>query len=174
MAEIQNTTVAVRNLQRYLRRLSFEEGGPERVAIDGVFEDNTRRSLISFQIASGLEPTGVADKITWDALFAEYSRLIERDYEEEISLFPSIPRDYSFGYGDESLLVKILQLLMAELALIYDAFENIEQSGIFDSNTEQAVRTFQKINFLDDTGRVDRRTWSRLVREYENLDKNYS
>lgn len=174
MAEIQNTAEAVRNLQKYLRRLSFEEGGPERVAIDGVFEDNTQKSLISFQKSAGLEPTGVADKETWDALFEEYSRLIARDYEEEISVFPALPRDYSFGLGDQFLLVKVLQLLMIELALLYDAFEDITESGIFDADTEAAVRAFQRINLLRETGRVDRQTWSRLIKEYENLDKNYS
>lgn len=174
MAEIQNTAEAVRNLQKYLRRLSFEDGGPVRVAIDGVFEDNTKRSLISFQKSAGLEPTGIADKKTWDALFKEYSKLIERDYEEEISVFPALPRDYSFGIGDQLLLVKVLQLLMIELALLYDAFEDITESGVFDTKTEEAVRAFQRINLLEDTGRVDRKTWSRLVKEYENLSKNYS
>jgi peptidoglycan hydrolase-like protein with peptidoglycan-binding domain len=174
MTEIQNTAEATRNLQKYLRRLSFEESGPKRVAIDGVFEDNTRQSLISFQKSAGLEPTGVADKETWDALFSEYSALIERDFEEELSLFPPLPRDYSFGYGDRFLLVKILQLLLIELSLTYDAFENITENGIFDSDTEAAIRAFQRINLLDESGRVDRKTWSRIVREYENLDKNYS
>lgn len=174
MAEIQNTAEAVKNLQRYLRRLSFEENGPERVSIDGVFEDNTRQSLTSFQRGAGLEPTGVADRQTWDALFAEYSRLIERDKNEELSLFPSLPSDYSFGLGDEFLLVKILQLLMIELALVYDIFEDISDNGVYDESTEQAVRAFQQKNLLGDTGRVDRRTWARIVREYENLDKNYS
>ena len=174
MAEIQNTAQAIKNLQRYLRRLSFEEGGPERVAIDGIFEDNTRNSLISFQKSAGLEPTGVADMETWDALFSEYSRLTERDYEEQLSLFPDTPIDYSFGYGDKFLLVKVLQLLMIELAIEYDAFEEIKDSGIFDADTEKAIRAFQRINLLDDTGRVDRRTWSRIVRAYENLGQNYS
>ena len=174
MAEIQNTAEATRNLQKYLRRLSFEEGGPERVAIDGVFEDNTRQSLISFQKNVGLEPTGVADKETWDALFSEYSKIITWDYEEELSMFPKLPNDYSFGYGDEFLLVRILQLLMIELAIEYDAFEDIKETGVFDASTENAIRAFQKINLLDDTGRVDRRTWSRIVREYENLGQNYS
>lgn len=174
MAEIQNIAEATKNLQRYLRRLSFEEGGPERVAIDGVFDDNTRQSLISFQKSAGLEPTGVADQETWDALFEEYSNLLERDYEEQLSLFPNAPNDYSFGYGDKFLLVKVLQLLMIELAIEYDAFEDIKETGVFDTNTENAIRAFQKINLLDDTGRVDRRTWSRIVRAYENLGQNYS
>ena len=174
MANIQNTAEATKNLQKYLRRLSFEEGGPERVSVDGVFEDNTRRSLISFQKSAGLKPTGVADQETWDALFAEYSSLLERDYEEQLSLFPNVPNDYSFGYGDKFLLVKVLQLLMIELSLEYDAFEDIKESGIFDADTEKAIRAFQKINLLDDTGRVDRRTWSRIVRAYENLGQNYS
>lgn len=173
MAEIQNSEKAVSNLQRYLRRLSFEDGGPERVAIDGIFDDNTRQSLTSFQISAGLDPTGIADKETWDALWDEYLRVTELEREESLSLFPQFPREYSFGYGDRFLLVNVLQLIMMELALIYDAFEDVEESGIYDGDTERAVRTFQRINLLEETGRVDRRTWSRLVREYENVSRNY-
>lgn len=173
MAEIQNKGEAVKNLQRYLRRLSFEQGGPSRVAVDGIFDEVTERSLAEFQRSIGLEESGVADKKTWDALFLEFSRVTSPENESPLSLFPERPRDYSVGRGDRLLLVSVIQLLLMELSVIYDLPKDVSESGVYDDATEAAVREFQRINLLEETGRVDRETWARLVAQYNALDKKY-
>ena len=167
-----NKEEAVTNLQRYLRRLSFEYDMPNmpRPPIDGIFDTDTENALIAFQRQMGLPATGVADKETWDKLFLEYMRVTEAErLAQGLSIFPDTPKDYAISQGDTLTLVRILQLLLLELSLTYDIFEDITENGVFDEKTEAAVKKFQAANLLPITGEVDRRTWNRIVREYTNL-----
>ena len=167
-----NKTEAVTNLQRYLRRLSFEDGDYDlpRPPIDGIFDRDTENAVRRFQGEMGLPVTGVADKTTWDMIFGEYMRVTEAErLAEGLFIFPDTPSDYAISLGDALTLVRILQLLMLELRAVYDIFEDITESGVFDDSTEQAVRQFQSANLLPVTGKVDKATWNRIVREYANL-----
>ena len=42
--------------------------------VDGVFGEETKNAVSSFQKLSGIKPTGVVDKETWDALAAFYNQ----------------------------------------------------------------------------------------------------
>lgn len=170
MATQLNREQAVTNLQKYLRRLSFETSDRTRPPVDGIFDTATRDSLVQFQRSMGIPDTGVADKKTWDALFDEYRRVTRDEREMEgLYLFPENPSDYAVSLGDTLTLVRIIQLLLSELRATYDIFEDITESGTYDSKTQNAITQFQRINGIPPTGTVDLRTWNRLVREYSNL-----
>lgn len=172
MAEPINKREAVMNLQRYLRRLSFEGLEGNRVPIDGIFDTATSEALAEFQRTHGLPVTGRADKATWDAVFAEYRQVTEDERSAQgLFPFPDNPSDYAVSPGDTLLLVRIIQLLLSELSVAYDVFEDITESGTYDSATEAGVREFQKKNGLEVTGIVDKTTWNRIVREYSNINK---
>ena len=172
MAQPINQEQAITNLQRYLRRLSYEGLDGDRVPIDGIFDSATRNALIKFQQDMGLPVTGIADKTTWDMLFEEYSKAIDtKKNSQGLYLFPKTPENYSVSLGDALLLVNVIQLLLLELRAVYDIFEDVTESGTFDARTQQAIRDFQEINGLVPTGEVDEATWNRIVREYANLQK---
>lgn len=174
MATTLNKTQAISNLQRYLRRISLESAdrSATTVPIDGVFDTATRDALTQFQAEAGLPATGIADKQTWDALFEEYMRVTEAERTAQgLFPFPKSPRGYAVSRGDTATLVRIIQLLLIELSVTYDALEQVLESGTYDIRTENAVREFQKINGLSATGDVDEITWNRLVKEYSNLSK---
>lgn len=168
-----NKKEAVTNLQRYLRRLSFEDEFYDiaRPPIDGIFNTATEDAVAYFQKQNGLSVTGVADKETWDKIFSEYMRVTEAQrLSEGLFIFPDAPVDYTISRGDALTLVRILQLLLLELRVTYDIFEDIIENGIYDDRTEIAIREFQRANLLPVTGEVDKRTWNRIVREYSNLN----
>ncbi len=167
-----NEEQAITNLQRYLRRLSYEGLGGNRVPIDGIFDRDTRDALMLFQQNIGLPATGIADKQTWDMLYKEYQRVTDEEKNSRgLFLFPKKPTDYEVTLGDTLFLVNIIQLLLLELRATYDIFEDIVESGTYDEATEKAIRDFQRINLLPETGKVDEATWNRIVREYSNLDR---
>ena len=169
-----NKEEAVTNLQKYLRRLSFEDEAYDtaRPPIDGIFDSATEEAVANFQRKNGLRITGVADKETWDKIFAEYLRATEAQrLSEGLFIFPDAPSDYTISRGDALTLVRILQLLLLELRVTYDVFEDITENGIYDDRTEKAIREFQLANMLPVTGEVDKKTWNRIVREYSNLYK---
>lgn len=172
MAEPLNKREAITNLQRYLRRLSFEGLDGERLPVDGIFDRATENAVSEFQRTNGLSVTGVADKATWDAIFEKYRRITEDERNTRgLYLFPDSPSDYAVSAGDTLMLVRIIQMLLLELRSAYDVFEDITESGTYDSATAEGIREFQRINGLAVTGEVDRATWNRIVREYSNLNE---
>ena len=118
----QTKTDAVRNLQRYLRRLSFDDPTLMRVPVDGIFERQTEDAVKAFQVAYGLPETGRVDRRTWDRIYDAYLRA-ERatDRTPITNFFPAYPEGYELAYGEHSLTVSLLQLLLQELTVIYDS-----------------------------------------------------
>ena len=169
MADTANLTErdAIRNLQRYLRRLSFEENAIQAIPIDGIFDSRTEEALSEFQRMNSLPITGRADRLTWDALFAEYERLtIQEDTVVYPEFFPLIPRGYVTSLGEESSFIKILQFTLDELRYAYDSLPSFDISGKMDESTSWAVEEFQRIHGIARTGQVDRNTWNRISEEY--------
>ncbi len=158
---------AVRNLQRYLRRLSFEENDLLPIPIDGIFDTRTREAVEEFQRMMALPVTGVADRRTWELLFAEYERL-GREADRRISpdLFPRTPLDYETTAGESHAFITLLQFMLNELNLFYETLPLLELTGTMDAPTSSAVREFQRISRLPMTGQVNRNTWNRLSEEY--------
>ena len=158
---------AVRNLQRYLRRLSYEYPSILPVPVDGIFESRTQAALAEYQRLAALPITGRADKATFDALFAEYSRLTrERDLRRYPDFFPRIPTDYETVPEEHSSFVTLLQWMLGELRIIYDTIPDVPLTGIYDDATVSAVLEFQRIHALPQTGRVNRTVWNRMAEEY--------
>ncbi len=79
--------------------------------------------------------------------------------------FPDV-RGYSVKTGEHSDLVSMIQLILENLAPLYD-FGAIPQSGRMDEATAEAVRRFQEINGIPPTGNVDLGTWNRMAEEYD-------
>ncbi len=169
MAQPTTERDAIRNLQRYLRRLSDERGGINPVPIDGIFDTRTEEALSEFQRSQGFPVTGRADRQTWDSLFAEYNRLKkEEDLRVPIDFFPTTPDNYETVSGERSAFVTLVQFMLGELTLAYDAFDPPPLTGVFDEDTEDAILRFQAIHALPLTGRINRNTWNRLSEEYKN------
>ena len=159
-------TQAIFNLQRYLRQLSRFDPDIPTVDEDGIFGEETRRSVEAFQRKYGLPITGTADAETWARLWGEYLASVEaRTRPDPVYIFPRHPADYSVGRGDENIYVAVIQLLLRDIITLYglDA-ELLPIDGIFGETTERAVRDFQRIQRLPEDGRVNRVTWNRLAR----------
>ena len=160
---------AIRNLQRYLRRLSFEDDTFPRVPVDGIYESATENAVRAFQAAYGLPETGRVDRATWDRIYDAYLRAERASNRTPVTnFFPKYPEGYEISRGERSLTVSLLQLLLGELSVIYDTLALAEVTGLFDEATEQNVRSFQRASLLPETGRVDLLTWNRILRDYEN------
>ncbi len=160
---------AIRNLQRYLRRVSYEDNRIIPVPIDGIFDDQTEEALLAFQEKMNLPKTGRADEKTWNLLFSEYDRLKkEQDLRVPIDFFPTEPQNYESVTGERGAFITLLQFMLGELTLVYDAFAPPPLTGVFDEDTEEALLRFQAIQELPPTGRLDRNTWNRLSEEYQN------
>lgn len=164
-----NLQDAIFNLQTYLRAISFADSRIEKVPIDGIFDSDTEKAVASFQRTRGLPPTGVVDKSTWDAIYNEFKKITEEtDRTQKYNFFPLYPESYEAEIGEESAFISLVQILLKELSVIYDSFENVEVTGIFDETTEKAIKDFQKASGLPETGKINLITWNRLSRDFSN------
>lgn len=169
MAEKQNEREAIKNIQKYLRQLSYHNDSINPVPIDGIWESDTARAVAAFQEENGLRVTGTVDRETWDALKRAYDISVAQNSPTvPIFLFPRTPQSYSLGVGDTGFLNDTVQYILGELSSIY-FFPNFEIGTVYDEKTADAVRDFQKRNFIPQSGRVDRETWDALATQYNIL-----
>lgn len=169
MATPNNLNEAIRNLQTYLRAISFSDERIPRVPIDGLYDLDTQKAVTEFQSTRALPVTGTVDQQTWDAIYKEYKD-IQRG--TELLPFPNFflnqPDNYEVDIGEKSSFAAIIQLMLRELSVIFDEIPMLEINGIYDENTAEAVRAFQRAALLDVTGRVDLETYNRLSRAFIN------
>lgn len=170
MQEPLNLQEAILNLQKYLRAISFADPQILRPPLDGIFDSATEEAVRSFQASRGLQANGIVDKPTWDAIYEEYKALA---IVEELPFFPSTPANYVGKLGEESAFISIVQIMLRELSAVYDAFENVEITGIFDIPTEKAIKELQRASGLTPTGLLDRDTYRRLLYDFSRQGEGY-
>ncbi|MBQ8718536.1 MAG: peptidoglycan-binding protein [Clostridia bacterium] len=167
--------LTVENLQRYLRQLALFEKNIPVVAIDGIYDQQTRDAVIAFQHSIGLEETGTVDYSTWTLLFEAYiASVLQHEEPAGFSPFPRFPTGYSIGSGNRQFLVEIIQYILNELSTEIVDIPRNAQGGMYDEDTEQGIRSFQRTHLLKETGRVDKTTWNALVAAYNQMQRQSS
>ena len=69
---------AVREVQRYLRAVSYRHDSVPHVGIDGIYGKETKEALRAFQLLFSLPPTGEADQETFTRLYREFLQIPRR------------------------------------------------------------------------------------------------
>ena len=164
---------ATKNLQRYLRALSYFTSEIGKAPIDGVFDEATERALSDFQRVEGLPVTGRADQETHERLYARYlENHTARDAPVRIAHFPRIPDGYTVAKGETQFLVRVIQHALGELSVLY-GFPAPLEDGSYGDNTAAAVRALQEKHLLPGTGEVDLATWNALADAYNQAFGGY-
>ncbi len=162
----------VRNLQRALRRLAKVNSDISDVVVDGQFGPQTTKSVTDFQRLYGLPPTGEVDEATFLRITEEYDKLLKTYTEgKTLDVFPS--PYFTVELNDANEIVYIIQSIVIGLA---GRFANINLdgvTGVYDSQTADAVREIQLLSGLEPTGIVDKQTWDAMAALYEaNVSKS--
>ena len=162
---------AIRDIQTYLRHLSFHSESIGELPLDGIWDSATRDALIAFQKENGLDPTGIVDRKTYDVLKREYDRSVALNSPPaHLDLFPRLPLGYAIHEGESGILVEVVQYILGELERLY-SLPLVKRDGIYGSVTADAVRLFQQKNGIIPTGRVDRETWDAMVIQHNLIDR---
>ena len=125
----------VRQLQQRLAELGYYT-----IRVDGIFGVGTQTAVRNFQSNNALPVTGVADAATQALLFSSAAK-------------PSYtaPSGYvTLRNGSRGTAVRNLQTRLSVLGYYYGSLD-----GIFGSQTEAAVRSFQRLNGLGVNGVAD-------------------
>lgn len=170
MNDHPNHAAATEKLQRYLRQLAFFEPSIPPPPIDGIFDTRTADALIAFQQLRGLDDTGIADAETWELLYADYrASLAATAPPRSVSVFPTEPLGYVLGMGSVGFPVTVLQHMLRELQHSHRELADVAQTGVYDEQTANAVRTLQTASLLPVTGAVDLLTWNTIADAYNDL-----
>ena len=136
--------VLVKYCQRLLQSLGYFEG-----AVSGVFGENTRKAVISFEQHNGLEPTG-----TWQISYTVMAR-----NARALSKSDALAKELAevLSPGDKSYRVYEIKLRLSKLGYYTGALDEV-----FDERLQNAILAFQEANSLDMTGIADTGTQERL------------
>ncbi len=161
-------------LQFFLNVLSAYYPTVPAVTIDGYFGPETTASVIEFQKAMGLLPSGIVDQATWNVMYRTvYNILIGLTPEQIfIPIIRFMGVEYREGMGTEYPGVFILELMLSYLSSRLPEIPPVAPEGAFDSATTAAVIAFQNLYNLEPTGIVDEATWNSIVNAYHNLRFN--
>ncbi|MEG1556908.1 MAG: peptidoglycan-binding protein [Oscillospiraceae bacterium] len=134
-------------------------------ATDGVYDRRTARSICAFQLEKGLEADGIVGKRTHAALTFVAKSFIESKKAERGNValdFALMP--YNIGSSGEG--VRLIQLMLSQLALFDMRLAHTEVSGRYTPETAAAVSRLQETRGLFVDGIVGVRTIKCLVEEF--------
>ena len=171
MTDDQKKRAEIFELQTMLRTIAQAERWQPILNPDGLFGAETTEAVKVFQASRRLPVTGVVDYETWTAIVNAYQYILYITSSAG-GIYPFQPRSYVTAMGEKSDLVAIIQILLSALAVAYDQFEPLDITGVYDEKTAERVRAFQKVNFLPQTGLVDRETWDALAQNYNEFAGN--
>ena len=160
---------SVRQIQVYLYDISRVDSDIPRVNPDGIYGSTTVESVTAFQRKHGIIPDGRVNYETFKKLSSEHEKAdVILSAPRVISPFSQPLKDGVVRPGDESELIMIVKIMLKALGVSYPYGEELKSDGVFDADTERAVREFQFIQGLPSNGIINKETWNRLTLAYEN------
>lgn len=161
--------LGVSNLQYFLLYLSRFYSSITPVAIDGVFGNETRQSVLSAQNTFGLLEDGVVGEATWNAIYNAYRGIVKTiplNYVEGNALpFPGI----ILRVGSDNDSVLLLQQYINVIAQVFPEVNSVELTGFFGTQTDRAVKSIQTLVGLEANGVVGAITWDTITSLYTDI-----
>ena len=152
-----STGTAVRELQYYLYLLAAYESSLPAIGIDGVFGAATERAVRAWQTLAGLTADGIVGRKTWDALYAQASRL--RLSGPVVTVQRMAWPGQTLKTGDQGSSVQYFSTLLARIAYYFPRVQDAGRTSVYTAALALAARSFQALEGLHETGEADEATW---------------
>jgi len=165
----------VRLMQQYLNRISGNWFMPPAGTVDGIFGPKTKASVQAFQRIFELTPDGIIGKRTWyeiTRIYVAAMELAELTSQGERIGVKEPPPTSTLRLNSRGADVVELQFLLDFIASFYEEVPHPIQTGVFNQETLDAVREFQRAFGLNADGVVGRATWRMLYDAYFTIKKN--
>ena len=141
------------------------------VTIDGIYGSGTARAVSAFQQYKELPVTGSVDERTWESLYSAYKGVV--DYLQTKNQLNGIATEPFPGVtlrrGDVGPSVGTFKGYLSYIARVFFDIPPVAQNNVFDLRTQNAVREFQRIFSLPQTGQVDEPTWNTIADVYRTV-----
>ena len=149
--------------QYYLALISFVDNQIPQVALNGVFDENMKNSVIAFQQKYGLPTSGEINRETWNQILTVYSSVSQQLKQQYVSESEKIYPGLILSRGMSGQDVSSLQRLLQQASQNDPSIPYVEDTGTFDEATENAVRQVQIQNNLPANGAAGPLTWEAIV-----------
>ena len=155
----------IRDLQNMLRTISHFTKEIPCIIPDGIFGENTKKCVLDFQTAYGLERSGEVNRNTWDKI---------REVFIKISDIYSVPqkcmvlagRNISINKDDEIPELLVIQSMIHALSKIFANIPAVDISGIHDKKSVAAVAFIQGVSGIEPTGVINTGTYNAISNVY--------
>lgn len=127
------------------------------INIDGVYGDETKKSVEKFQALNSLPVTGNVDMVTWQALNNIHRKIDKKREDDFLDQSVNVIRE-----GSNNSFVVDLQKYLNKIALKYPSIGVLNVDGKFGSKTKAAVIEFQRLFGLTQDGIVGTSTWEAI------------
>lgn len=162
--KMNDKAAAVSEIQRYLQNAESTNG---YIAPSGIYDENTRAAVISFQTENGIKPSGKVNHVTFTRLYDDYVKRTIFENIQEISRqnikFPLKPGDF----GEE---IELLNKMLAELLDFYGVDHSLRASKYFSESTRLAYLAARELFGLDNET-LDHIFYNRLLTEISQIRK---
>ncbi len=162
--------VPVTTLQYYLSILAYFNGALQPVVRSGYFGPETVQAVERFQRFYGLNPNGIVDTATWNAISKAYTETVAALPEGYSGSNAKLYPGYFLTKGQRGDNVRDLQTYINFIGTIIPEIPTLPITGYFGEQTENAVKTFQRLFGLDASGAVGPVTWATIAQQYDYLN----
>lgn len=159
----------VTSIQSALNRISRNYPAiPKINPVDGIYAESTEAAVRAFQQIFSLSPDGIVGPATWYQIIRIYVAVLrlaelQSQGQQEYAIGP-YPQDLSLGDSNE--YVNQLQYMIRLISAFIPSIPPIEETGVFDIATRDAVRAYQTFVGLPVTGAVDAATWDAIYEQF--------
>ena len=163
MYSLNDKSKAIKKIQKYLSNVGNRD---IFVAPTGVYDENTRLSVIDFQGKNNINKSGVVDRITFESLYSEYVRIQERDIiRKKVNSFINFPILPGSFFSE---MIHINNLLI-NLLEYYGIHHNLRENAFYSEETANAVQRLRGIYLLEDGNFIDERLYARMLSDYDSI-----
>ena len=164
-----NSGSSVRILQYYLNFLSYFNLKLPYVSIDGIFGDETRDAVLTFQSLYGLDVDGIVGRDTWDMIQNAYAGVLTSLPDEYRSYSSLLYPGYIITTGASGKVVEQLQTYLKTIAANSPSVPDVTVDGYYGDETRNAVLAVQKLEGIEQNGQVGVLTWNAIVNLYNQF-----
>ena len=163
MYRIYDKPEAIKNVQQYLSVV----GNPNIfVAKTGIYDENTRLSVINFQKDKSINQSGIVDKETFDLLYEEY---ILAGKKRKANSFIGTPIDFPIYPGDNSEIMIYVNQLLSNILNYHGKAHRIVPNRFYSSMTGDGVKAIRKIFLMSDENIIDELLYLRMIAENDSI-----
>ena len=163
----------VTQAQVMLNRISQNYPAISRIyPVDGIFGEQTERSVLSFQRIFNLTPDGIIGKATWYQLVRLYvgvNNLAELESQGQTFYRVNWQGSETLQEGNTGQSVRQLQYMLRVVSDYISTVPAVAIDGIFGPATQAAVIAYQRYAGLTPDGIVGTNTWQSLYNQVSGI-----